>query len=376
MAVAALQGMLFERAIERLTDLALVDVRQSDMNSPPRYSLHPLVRAFAGAKLKEQPEFEQRARDRWVSWYIQLVRQVGFCWDNLSKLELLDPDHETIHAVIEWALHDGRYTETLALTKGIQYFYNVRGLWDKKLPNNLRRAEAARHLADPMEQIEALADHVQMLSKQGNVAEARTYLEQLRELTEGRELPGDVFFVFQHAIALYWMAAQNLPAAQEVWENILADGIELSIHRRISARHWLALCLYRQNKLTEAKQLYREVLYHSLETGYQRSIVFSRLGLAIIDLDQGDLDGAAHALKASSDQAHHYLDRSCIAHIQYAYARLDTRLGNLSTAHAALTEAIDLFERLGMWRQLAEARAELVDLDVRMRDSGERMVGH
>ena len=47
------------------------------------------------------------------------------------------------------------------------------------------------------------------------------------------------------------------------------------------------------------------------------------------------------------------------------YARLHALRGDLTAAHAALAEAIDLFERLGMRRELVEARAELDQLDQR-----------
>jgi hypothetical protein len=39
------------------------------------------------------------------------------------------------------------------------------------------------------------------------------------------------------------------------------------------------------------------------------------------------------------------------------------KTGNIPAAHVALTEAIDLFERLGMRRELAEAREELARLE-------------
>src|SRR5207245_1941607 len=72
-ATGDVQGFAFDRAVERLTDLALLDVQQADLNSLPRYALHPLVRAFAGARLAEQPEFEEPARERWVGWYKTLA---------------------------------------------------------------------------------------------------------------------------------------------------------------------------------------------------------------------------------------------------------------------------------------------------------------
>jgi hypothetical protein len=60
-----------------------------------------------------------------------------------------------------------------------------------------------------------------------------------------------------------------------------------------------------------------------------------------------------------------YQDRPNIARFQCLTARLHTLRGDIPAAHAALTEAIDLFERLGMRRELAEARQALADLDAR-----------
>ncbi|NTV63565.1 MAG: AAA family ATPase, partial [Oscillochloris sp.] len=52
-ASADVRGFAFDRAVERLADLALLDVQQEDLSAAPRYALHSLVRAFAGAKLAE-----------------------------------------------------------------------------------------------------------------------------------------------------------------------------------------------------------------------------------------------------------------------------------------------------------------------------------
>src|SRR5207249_853768 len=65
-ATADVQGFAFDRTVERLTDLALLDVQQEDLNSAPRYALHPLVQAFAGAQLAKQAGAEAAARGRWV----------------------------------------------------------------------------------------------------------------------------------------------------------------------------------------------------------------------------------------------------------------------------------------------------------------------
>ncbi len=75
-ATVGVQGLAFSRAIERLTDLTLLDTQQADLTSPPRFTLHPLVRAFASAKLSAQPSLEAAMRERWLGWYIQLTEAV------------------------------------------------------------------------------------------------------------------------------------------------------------------------------------------------------------------------------------------------------------------------------------------------------------
>jgi hypothetical protein len=57
-------------------------------------------------------------------------------------------------------------------------------------------------------------------------------------------------------------------------------------------------------------------------------------------------------------------DRPALADAQRYLARLYARQGNVSAAHTALTEAIDLYERVGMRRELTEARVALADLKI------------
>ena len=80
------------------------------------------------------------------------------------------------------------------------------------------------------------------------------------------------------------------------------------------------------------------------------------------ELDPG-LIRANKILTEVSAKAYHYHDRRYIAELQRAYFRLHTLRGDLPAARAALAEAIDLYERLGMRRELAEAREELARLD-------------
>jgi tetratricopeptide (TPR) repeat protein len=361
-ATADVPGFAFDRALERLADLGLIDVQQLDINRAPRYTLHPLVRAFASAQLADQPRVANRARDRWVVWYLQLADQVGFCWNDLGRLELLDPEHETMQAAIAWTFDHERYAEAIQLIEGVRYYYNVRGLWDDRLAINQRRAEAARRLGDRGNEALALAHHVEIRSKQGNLAEAEACLAQLEAVVRDAQLPDDVTFEVQHAQALYARAQGDLALAEQIWRGLLDLSARLGGQKYVVNRRWLATCLVQQGQLAEAQRLYQESLRDAIQIGDQRSITGNTIKLAAINIEQGELVRAETELNGCYASAQQYHDRRRMGEIQRLLARAQALRGDMPAAHAALTSAVDLFERMGMRRELDETQQALQQL--------------
>lgn len=364
-ATADVQGFAFDRAVERLADLALLDVQQADLNSTPRYTMHPLVRAFAGTRPKEVAGFEEGSRKRWVEWYVQLASKVGYCWNDVERLKILDPEKDNIYIVINWCFQNYLYQDTIKLVRGVEYYYYVRGLWSKQPSIYLMAAEAAREQNNHLEELWQLARHVEALSIQGDLAEIRSGLERLSVLEQSTALPVNVLYMYKHVVALVALANCDFDTAQQTREKTLKMVTQVSEQASISNKHWLATCLYRKGLLNEAEKLFREALSEAIYYGYQRSIIFCQFNLAAIELDQKNFERAEALLEASSQKANEYQDRRYIAEIGLLSARLHTLRGDLPAAHAALAEAIDLFERLGMRRELTEAREALADLDAR-----------
>jgi tetratricopeptide (TPR) repeat protein len=365
-ATADVQGFVFDSALERLADLGLIDVQQLDLNRPPRYTLHPLVRAFAAAQLANHPSVADRARDRWVAWYLQLADQVGFCWRDLGRLELLDSEHETMQAAIGWTFEHKRYAEAIQLIEGVRYYYNVRGLWDERLSINRMRAEAARRLGDRANEALALAHHIEIRSKQGNLAEAQECLAQLEAVVRDAQLPDDVTFEVQHAGAHYARAQGDLALAEQRWRELLDLSVRLGGQKYVVNRRWLATCLAQQGRLPEAEPLYQESLRDAVRIGDQRSITGNTIELAAITLEQGHLERAEADLATCYATAQQYHDRRRMGEIQRLLARIRILRGDVPAAHAALTSAADLFERMGMRRELDEAQHALQQLREQM----------
>lgn len=362
---ADVHGAVFEAAIERLTDLSLIDVMHVTIHVPPRYTLHPLVRAFAQRQLAtdEYQPFEQAARQRWLHWCVAAASSVGFTFDDMSRLERMDPEEETLSAALDWSFRYGHDNETIQLAKGMEYYYYIRAFWGKKLALHLKYIEAAHRARRPDEELNALAMHSQLLTYQGRFAEARACLDRMGKLAMNQDLSGQLLFTMHHSIGMYQLEYGDPDAAQQSWESILARAtdVQFTNHQVIGARHWLARCFHQQQRYPEARAHYEQSLAESRLARYERYIPKNLLYLAQLDLDEGNQERAAMTLQSCLECAVSD-DREQQARIHYVCAQLYQRRGLFDMATASLLEAINLFERMGLVRELQAARADLTRL--------------
>lgn len=365
-ATADVQGYSFERTVERLVDLALLDVQQVDLAKEPRYALHPLVRVFANKSIDKNSQFIKAGRERWINWYIDLTSQAGYTWNNLSQLDFINQEQETIYEAITWAEETHRCTDMIKISRAVEYYFYIKGYWDKVLYFDIMRANAAKELSLIDEEMESLSFYVQIASKKGDIAEAEKHLPRLYNLGENSQINTRAFFEYQRAIAYYFMASYRLEEANEIWSKLLPLTENLSINVYIVNHHWFGLCLYQQNKLEEAQKILKKTLYLAEQAGFHRAIFGASIQLAAIALDKGNFEQATDLLSTTDRLISHYQDRENLARTQSLCARLHTLRGDLPAAHASLTEAIDLFERLGMRRELAEAQQALIDLEAKI----------
>jgi tetratricopeptide (TPR) repeat protein len=201
-----------------------------------------------------------------------------------------------------------------------------------------------------------MAHHIEIRSKQGMLDEAATYYRQLEAVESATALSDDVRFEVQHARALYARARGDLPAAEQLWRKLLDLSYVLGGQKYVVNRRWLATCLYQQGRLPEAQQLFHESLQDAIQIADQRSVIGNMLKLVAIDLDQGTIAGVAAQLAECRSFAERLQDRRRLAEIHRLSARLHSLRGDYPAAGAELALAIDLFERLGMRRELNEAR--------------------
>jgi len=211
---------------------------------------------------------------------------------------------------------------------------------------------------------------VRVLCRQHNLKEAHQHLSRLLELSE-IDLPADTYAEVQNTIAWYWMASDNLEAALEFWDRSLQEQNTLMASVRISNLIWKATCLSRLNQIETAKELLLRSLEESREHAYKRGVLSSLCKLALIELNAAHVGAAEFLIMESYSDPDYARYGEHMPERAYVSARLHTLRSELPEAHVALTEAIDLFERMGMRRELAEAREELARLEAQMAEAAE-----
>ena len=153
---SGLAGYHLDAALEQLVDLALLDINKEWVTSSQHYSIHPLTRAFASAKLREVPEFEGQARLRWSNYYMDfatrsLVREIpqGSYWNTITSYDVLkfvDPEWSNLQQVLEWVDQNGQDQLLVELMMLLVHYMGSRLLNAQRIYYVQRAANAANRL--------------------------------------------------------------------------------------------------------------------------------------------------------------------------------------------------------------------------------------
>jgi len=362
---ADVTGFAFDRAAERLTDLALLDVQQSDLDAPPRYALHALVRAFASARLAERPEYEQAARERWVGWYVRLTAQNDI-WTDMSWPDRIEHEVANAFSALQWAVKFRHYSDVMRIGPMIGRYYSIRGVWDRNLLVRNCEVEAANALGDINSEVRALCNGLEIVALQGDMNCVVQYYERLEALINKEVLSPVITNYYRRSLVVYYLALDEVESAYYWSQHTLHPEEEHPPYALAWHLYLQGHCLYRKGMLDEAREAFSHARKEATERNYVRGMMFALVGLAAIALDCQQVETAASYLRESEALALRFNDRRLLAPIRRTFARLFLAIGSNNEARTALQEAIDLFSRIGMRRELAEARAELATLEAQL----------
>lgn len=358
-AVATLESYPFARAADKLFRMGLLEARRQTLDAPLRHSLHPLVRTFAEARWKEHPAWIDAARRRWIAWAATFALAAEWPIHDLRRLDLLDQaeDEALIFAALHWADAEGLAEDVIRIARGVDHYYYVRGIWDKKLFVDQRRIAAARTVGDRLEEARSIAQYVQLRCTRnapGDREEAAAWLAPLETLRADPAIaPQDaetagVHVQMLHALAFYALAADRYAEAEAILEQSRSVEPAPPHHLAIATLRWLGVARYHQGDIAAARATFTKALASAEAHNDKRGQVNCRLGLAKICNDLDERAQAATLISEALTLARDNKDRRYIAQALLEQARLAVTAGDALTAQTALEEAGELFGRLNL----------------------------
>lgn len=362
-ATADVQGFAFDRAVERLADLALLDVQQEDVTGPPRYTLHSLVRAFARARLAGTKELEDHARERWAAYVVgtaTALRQTG----NYADIDFLEDQDLVARNYLDWAYRNQLWPQFIPIYRLFHSVWSIRGAFDARstyAPQAIRAATAA---GDLELHVTLLASQARLASYYGDLATARELLHQLEILRQANPEAEPIYqrsYVGSTPAVLSYYAGDVPRAAYILSEQLRQGGHSPRGTQRLQIL--LARCYLALDDSDANRSLLPVLLNDAAQSASLRIAGRAATYLARLAIQDRDATQATALIQQSQQYANRTKDRRIIAELRVTESRLHTLRGDLRAARAALAEAIDLFERLGMRRELAEAREERQRLD-------------
>ncbi|MGW1585432.1 BTAD domain-containing putative transcriptional regulator [Streptomyces sp. NPDC002386] len=352
-----------EDALAELTDYCFVSRQVNNGCTEPHYVAYPLA-ANRLATLQSPPM--TAIRERWLSYFVELTRAIGFCPDDVGRLRRLDVPgrRQNMEFALTWAAEHQCSQEVIDIAKGARYYYYVRGLWATQPDIHMLRAEAARDIADPAEEFDALVYHLNIAAKQENQARAQSLLPRVQELL--REHPDRLnerkVGEYRHAMALHLLAQYRFVEAERHWRANLLSPEALGPANYSANLRWLAVCLARTGtRSEEALDLFERARAHARCHGYRRAELLVDLQVAELRLAMDSSPEVTREVLGDLDertaQLDHIADQRYQADHKWLLGQAHHRLENFRAAGALLRQAADLYSKIGLVERAAQARS-------------------
>lgn len=372
----------FDRTIERLTDLSLLDTQQEDLMSEPRYLVHPLVQAFVSARLKEHPALEAVLRQQWSQYFLDFVgrglRTNRFrepYWDCLSDTrcsrEGVVTEIATILNVLEWSEREKQSTVLIDMMLLVTHLFSYRSLYLERIKYARKAADAAhileRYADEALLRIDALGwASIETERLQEAEQEIRTGLELAAHCIDDAATARDIRALAYAFLARVYLEHDDTEQSLVCIHEALPIDCQHVIRRRVL--EVAGAVAYKQGKYQKAidacKQS-RQIALSYNATGDIADEVYHELGFAYLgrgDVQQNDLQHAEHEFESLRALGHR---ASGVEHVQatYGLARVAHAKGDIETARHLAEEARDWLVRLRVrHRMLREINSFLTQL--------------
>lgn len=352
----------------RLQQLSLVNY------SSGRYDMHPLTRGYASAELKANIEFEQEARERWISWYLKFSSEHGGKdWKEWNNYQQLEQEWENLQAAIDWCIDKDRYTDVQQFWRNINCYSHAHGYssdrltdWNTRLSWTDWLIEAAQQHEDWSMAAEAMFDRgwtLTLIGQPKHLEASEDLFARAWKLRNHKDLSFQLELAIHIAVLRFHQ--QKFKYATR-WLNHAEDLLNQAQLEEPTAKRFLVHLLYYRGGIyyktenhDQAKTFYQKALEHAQSLSWQRAVFLLKNWLADTAIKRGNLDEARDLLEESLYMAEQNKDKCRKAFCKRSFAFLEKAHGDFATARRWAIEAKEDFESLGMIPKAEEVQAFL-----------------
>jgi tetratricopeptide (TPR) repeat protein len=355
-ATADVQGFAFDRAVERLTDLSLLDIRQDTMMTHPRYVLHPLVQAFVRSHLAEQKELEATMRERWNRYFVTFASQqfprgsIGHSyWDSLAyRVQQPEVALEIANLlqVLKWADETNNKHTLVDLMLLMAHSLTHYSLFYERLFYARKAARAAHELQKYADESLLCIDALGwVLTETCHLTEAEAEIRQGLALTEyfmnEASQVNDITALGNAFLAKIFLEKQDLPQAIQHIETARSLDSQHVIYRRVL--EIAGDIEQKKDNYQQAIQIYLQANQITRHYDPGNDMIDVRLGFAY--LANGEL-AKAESVFEKLLVFRHEKSRDEIAKTTYGLACLAEQRNELDKARTLAEEALSELVRL------------------------------
>jgi hypothetical protein len=357
------------KSLDVLNALAQLYRLRLVMQREERYDMHPLTREYAFAELRTHPEFEQQARERWLSWYLNFAeayRQPN--WRQWHDYQGFDREWENLQAVMDWCIQQNRYEDIRTFWQQVKGYTYLHGYWHERLTWIDWLLQAAQQRQDKSAIAEALIDKgwtLTLMGKPEQLAEVDALFEQVSHLQDGEDLLLQLELTIDRAVLSihqrqFAQARYLLNQGRELLKRVQIEQ-PTAERQQIRIDYYEAEVWFGMGNYEQAKIGYQKALEHARTAQCQQLEVYILNWLADIALaGEGNLNDAEDLLKMSMPIALERKDKISIAFHKRSWAHLEKLRGNLAQFQNWAIEAKESFESLGMLAEAQEMQSWLL----------------
>ncbi len=178
-AASGIKGLALDEALGQLIEMSLVEATNDIEITSRRYSIHPLTRAFAYARLTKIPNLEEESHLRLANYYMYVAkgRELGQ-WGSIAGFPWYEIELGNILSILNWANETKQWHIVTALFEAMAFFLGTRGYWQERVKYGEIALNAVLQTGDE-DHIALFSDVIGwVLVQQGHYEKAEVLLKQ------------------------------------------------------------------------------------------------------------------------------------------------------------------------------------------------------